>query len=371
MIGAPVFTAPALPGPRRIISAGAFIAPASIAEPNMDRFQAMQVFTRVVETNSFTRAADTLNMPRASITTIIQNLERFLSVRLLQRTTRKLNLTPDGAAYYERCIRILADIEETESSFFEGGKRPKGKLRVDMPGSIGRLIVLPSLCEFRDRYPDIELMIGMGDKPVDLIQEGVDAVVRVGTLSDSSLVARRVGVFQGVTCASPSYLERYGAPTELADLQRHMAVHYFSSRTGRVLDMDFMVDGQAVEIKVPSMVAINDADAYLQCGVKGAGLIQPARFMALPYLRTGALVELLPQWKPQPMPISVVYPHNRHLSSKVRAFVDWIAELFERCPLLMGQEEAERECAPTVCASYAMMPSHGQMHALDAEGAVL
>lgn len=314
----------------------------------MDRLQAMQVFTRVVDTNSFSRAADTLGMPRASVTTIIQNLEAFLRVRLLQRTTRRLNLTADGAAYYERCVRILADIDETEASFLQGNQQPRGKLRIDMPGSIGRLIMLPALCNFHERYPEIELMIGLGDKPVDLIQEGVDCVIRVGTLEDSSLVARRIGVFQGLTCASPSYLERFGRPETIEELERHVAVNYFSSRTGRVLDPNFVVNGKTVEMKIQGIVSVNDADAYLTCGVEGFGLIQVPRFMALPYLRSGALVELLPQWRPSPMPISVVYPHNRHLSPKVRVFVDWAAELFERCPLLSGQEDAEMHCLPTV-----------------------
>jgi LysR family transcriptional regulator for bpeEF and oprC len=307
----------------------------------------MQVFTRVVDTNSFSRAADTLNLPRASVTTIIQNLEAHLKVRLLQRTTRRLNLTPDGAAYYERCVRILADIEEAEGEFAHSGRGPHGKLRVDMPGAIGRLIMMPAMCEFHTRYPDIELMVGFGDKPVDLIQEGVDCVIRVGTLQDSSLVARRIGVFQGVTVASPQYLERNGVPLTLEDLEQHSAVNYFSSRTGRIIDMDFVVDGQTIEVKVPGKIAVNDAEAYLSCGVKGAGLIQPPRFMALPHLKSGELVEVLPQWKPLPMPISAVYPHNRHLSQKVRVFVDWAAELFERCPLLSGQEDIEGRCLPT------------------------
>src|SRR5471030_2785410 len=252
----------------------------------MDRLQAMQVFTRVVDTNSFSRAADTMDMPRASVTTIIQNLEAFLNVRLLQRTTRRLNLTPDGAAYYERCVRILADIEETESSFANTGKGPRGKLRIDMPGSIGRMIVMPQLCEFHTRYPEIELMIGFGDKPVDLIQEGVDCVIRVGTLQDSSLVARRIGVFQGLTAASPDYLELHGVPHTIEDLQQHTAVNYFSSRTGRVMDMDFVVDGKSVDVKMRGKIAVNDAEAYIACGVKGVGIVQIPRFMALPHLRS-------------------------------------------------------------------------------------
>ncbi|MBN3802460.1 LysR family transcriptional regulator [Paraburkholderia sp. Ac-20336] len=310
----------------------------------MDRLQAMQVFTRVVDTNSFTRAAETLDLPRASVTTIIQNLEAFLGTRLMHRTTRRLSLTPDGAAYYERCVRILADVEETEASFQSGNKKPHGKLRIDMPGSLGRLIVIPSLCEFHTRYPDIDLQLGLTDRPVDLLQEGVDCVLRVGALQDSSLVARRIGLFEGVTCASPDYIERAGMPASLEDLDNHKAVNYFSSRTGRTLDWAFLVNGNEVEVKMKSIVSVNDADAYVTCGLEGFGLIQPALFMVLPHLRSGQLVEALPELKPLPMPISAVYPHSRHLSPKVRVFVDWIAEVFERCPLLSGRYSLDATC---------------------------
>ncbi|HEX7907347.1 MAG TPA: LysR family transcriptional regulator [Paraburkholderia sp.] len=310
----------------------------------MDRLQAMQVFTRVVDTNSFTRAAETLDLPRASVTTIIQNLEAFLGTRLMHRTTRRLSLTPDGAAYYERCVRILADVEDTEASFQSGTKKPHGKLRIDMPGSIGRLLVIPALCEFHTRYPDIDLQLGLTDRPVDLVQEGVDCVVRIGALQDSSLVARRIGLFEGVTCAAPDYIERAGMPASLEDLENHKAVNYFSSRTGRTLDWAFMVDGKEVEVKMKGIVSVNDADAYVTCGLEGFGLIQPALFMVLPHLRSGQLVEVLPELKPLPMPISAVYPHSRHLSPKVRVFVDWIAELFDRCPLLSGRGSLDAMC---------------------------
>jgi LysR family transcriptional regulator, regulator for bpeEF and oprC len=313
----------------------------------MDRLQAMKVFTRVVETNSFSRAADALDLPRASVTVIIQQLEAHLKVRLLQRTTRRLNLTPDGAAYYERCVRILADVDETESSFSHLNRAPRGKLRIDMPSAIGRLIVLPKLHDFHERYPDIDLMIGFGDKPVDLIQESVDCVIRIGTLQDSTLVARRIGVYQGVTVASPEYLERHGIPETIDDLQEHTAVNYFWSRTGRIMDMNFVVDGETVEVKMRGKIAVNDAEAYVASAVKGVGIAQAARFMALPYLESGELVELLSQWKPLPMPISAVYPHNRHLSPAVRVFVDWVAELFEKCPLLSGQDDAQTRFLPT------------------------
>ncbi len=310
----------------------------------MDRFQAMQVFTRVVDANSFSRAADSLGLPRATVTTTIQNLESLLQVRLLNRTTRKLSLTPDGAAYYERCARILAEVEETEASFRDVARGPKGRLRIDTPASIGRLILIPRLCDFHTRYPDVELVIGMGDRPVDLVQEAVDCVIRIGELQDSTLVARRIGTFQGVTCASPEYLERHGEPRTIEDLQHHQAVHYFSSRTGRTIDWDFIVDGVSTEVKMNGLVSVNDADAYVDCALQGFGMIQPPRYMVLPHLESGRLREILPQWKPSPMPISAVYPHNRHLSPKVRAFVDWVAELFGQCSLLSGREDDGGEC---------------------------
>jgi LysR family transcriptional regulator, regulator for bpeEF and oprC len=311
----------------------------------MDRLQAMQVFTRVVDTNSFTKAAETLDLPRASVTTIIQNLESHLGVRLMHRTTRRLSLTPDGAAYYERCVRILADVEETESSLQNGSRKPHGKLRVDMPGSIGRTIVIPALSEFRTQYPDIELQLGFSDRPVDLLQEGVDCVIRVGALQDSSLVARRIGLFEGVTCASPEYLVRAGVPRTLEELSQFNAINYFSSRTGRIMNWAFLVDGKEVEIKMNGTVSVNDADAYVTCALEGFGLIQMALFMVRPHLRSGALKEVLPEWKPLPMPISAVYPHSRHLSPKVRVFVDWIAEVFDRCPLLSGRQSLEKPCS--------------------------
>ncbi|WP_109481160.1 LysR family transcriptional regulator [Paraburkholderia sp. C35] len=315
----------------------------------MDKLQAMQVFTRVVDCHSFSGAADALQMTRSSVTTIIQNLESHLKVRLLNRTTRRISLTPDGAAYYERCSRILADVEESETSF-STAISPRGKLKVDMPGSISRLVIVPALDDFHARYPDIDLMLGVSDKPVDLVQEGVDCAIRMGHLPDSTLVARRIGASEFATVASPEYLSRYGEPQSLADLDGHIAVNYFSSRNGRVIDMDFVVDGKPVGVRIRSKLAANDGDAYLQCGLQGLGLIQVPYFFALPHIQTGALVEVLGQWRPTPFPIWAVYPQNRHLSPQVRVFVEWIAELFEDCRLLRKGASApanhERISAP-------------------------
>jgi len=300
----------------------------------MDRLQAMEVFTRVVEVSSFTKAADNLNLPRATVTNTIQALEAHLGVKLLHRTTRRVNVTEDGAAYYERCVRILAEIEETEGAFTHARITPKGRLRVDMPGAIGKMILLPSLSEFRERYPDIELMLGMSDRPIDLIQEGVDCVIRAGSLPDSNMIARRIGSMKMIQVASPEYLARYGEPETIADLERHVCVNYFSSRTGKNMDVSFIVDGQSVDVPVTGMVSVNDAEAYVTAGLMGLGIIQPARFMVRELLAAGALREILPHLQSEAIPISVMYPQNRHLSQKVRVFVDWVVELFGRCPEL-------------------------------------
>lgn len=314
----------------------------------MDRFQAMQIFTRVVEANSFTLAADTLGLPRSTITTTIQGLERQLRTKLLNRTTRRLSLTPDGASYYERCIRILADVEDAESSLHDATRGPRGRLRIDTLPSIGRLILIPALCDFHERYPDIELAIGMSDRPVDMVQDAVDCVIRIGELKGPTLVGKRIGTLEVVTCATPSYIERYGEPTTLQELDQHRGVHYFSNTTGRNLDWSFSVDGQAVDIAANGIISVNDSEAYMTCGLQGFGIIQLPRYMVSPHLESGALREVLTQWAPAAMPISVAYLHNRHLSPKVRVFVDWVAELFQHCPRMSDCASGamvEHECA--------------------------
>lgn len=304
----------------------------------MDRLQAMKVFTRVAEVGSFSRAADALAIPKASATTIIQQLEAHLNIRLLQRTTRRLSLTADGAAYYEHCVRILGDIDAVESSFHVNTQQPRGKLRLDFPGQLGREFLMPALFEFQQRYPEIELMVGMSDKPVDLIQESVDCVIRIGELQDSSLVARRLGDHLMVTVASPDYLERHGVPQTVDDLRHHTAINYFWGRTGRIMDLTFVVDGRTVTVKPRGKMAVNDTSVYVAGCLHGLGLAQAPLFMAAPYLRSGALVEVLPQFKPVAMPISAVYPHNRHLSPTLRVFVDWAVELFDDNDMLYGRE---------------------------------
>ncbi|WP_144063601.1 LysR family transcriptional regulator [Caballeronia insecticola] len=311
----------------------------------MDRLQAMEVFTKVVELNSFSRAAEALGLPPASATTIIQKLESRLNVRLMNRTTRKLKLTPEGAEYYETCVRVLAAIEEGEHAVVGSGKGPRGKLRIDMPGSLGKIIVVPQIASFRAMYPDIDLMIGFSDRDVDLVEDSVDCAIRVGPLQDSSLVARKLGSTDIITAASPAYLERHGVPRSLADLDGHTTVHYFSSRSGRTLDLTFVGADGTSEIKMRGSLAFNDAEAHVLAGVDGAGIIQAPRHIAHAHLASGALVEVLPQLRPRAKSISAVFPQSRHVAPKVRVFVDWVAGLFSECPMLGGGVVAERAAA--------------------------
>ncbi|MYM83490.1 LysR family transcriptional regulator [Duganella sp. FT50W] len=294
----------------------------------MDRVQAMQVFLRVVESRSFVRAAETLGLPASSVTGIIKRLEKHLQTRLLNRSTRNLSLTPEGERYFSRCREILDLIDDTESSLHSSAERPQGRLRVDMPGGIAHAVILPRLGEFQERYPDIYLMIGVNDRQVDLIQEGVDCVIRTGSLEDSTLVARRLGGLRWITCAAPSYLNEKGIPKVLEDLPQHRAVHYFSSTPRRGSALHFSEDGDRVTVPVPGMVAVNETELYIKLGLDGLGLIQLAELLVADHLRTGALVEVLADRRPTSVPVSLLYPHHRFLSPAMRAFADWTAELF-------------------------------------------
>ena len=304
----------------------------------MDLFHAMRVFNTVVETNSFSLAADRLGLPRATVTTTIQSLEKHLQTRLLNRTTRKISLTADGAVYYDRSIQILADVEDVESNFHDSVRGPRGKLRIDITPSLGRLILIPMLCEFKYKFPDLELVIGMNDRPVDLVQEAVDCVIRIGQLKDSSLVARRIGIAHFVTVASDRYFEEFGVPERIEDLSKHQVVHFFNSRTGRNIDWNFVVNEEIQSVAVNGKVSVNDTNAYIDLALQGFGLIQCPYYMVAQHIESGALKEVLKQQVPQPLPISVIYLKNRHLSNKVRTFVDWAAQLFAECPLLNGSQ---------------------------------
>lgn len=298
----------------------------------MNKLQAMEVFVQVVDCGSFTKAADQLNLPKATVSTMLQSLEKALSVKLLHRTTRHVSVTSDGAAYYERCLRILSDVREAEESLSRNRASPSGRLRVDVSTGTANDIIIPALPDFFARYPDIALELGCGDRPVDLIEEGVDCAIRAGTLPDSNLIARRIGVLNFVTCATPAYLKEFGRPIHPRDLADHRCVNYFSQKTGKVFDWDFVRGDEEVSIPLPSNLAVNDSTAYVTAGLSGLGVIQMPTYSLEPYIGTGELVQILEDWGSPALPVNVVYPQNRHLSAKVRVFVEWIADLYVTHP---------------------------------------
>ena len=294
----------------------------------MDRFDAMLVFTRIVELGGFAKAADSLQMPRASVTVLIKQLEAHLGVQLLHRTTRQVSPTLDGVAYYQRCVLLLADLEEAEGLF--RSSQPKGMLRVEMPAAVGRLVVLPALPEFTDRYPQIELEVGLNDRPVDLIREGVDCVIRGGLTMDDSLVARPLVQMDQVTCASPAYLLAHGVPQSLDDLSGHQVVEYFSSASGKRYGLEFQVGDQVRLPDLPKRLAVNSAEGYLAACVAGYGLVQTPHYHVAQLLREGRLQEVLSDCLPPRLALTALYPQHRQLSPRVRVFVDWLVELCAR-----------------------------------------
>jgi LysR family transcriptional regulator, regulator for bpeEF and oprC len=299
----------------------------------VDRLIAMQTFALVAELGSFSKAAEALNLPNASVSTRVAQLESHLQVKLLARTTRRVSLTQDGAAYLERVQRLLGDLDELEAQVAGDVRAPKGRLRIDVPAAAGRHVLAPALPEFLARYPDLQLDIGSSDRPVDLITEGVDCVIRGGATHDDQLVARRLGAFETITVAAPSYLKKHGTPKRPQDLETgtHRAVNFFSAKTGRVFAFDFMRGNTQLEIHLPHAVAANDADTQLALAVQGLGLMQYPRTKVLQnHLDNGSLKRVLPDWDAGAMSLYVMYPSNRHLSARVRVFVDWIVEVYAR-----------------------------------------
>lgn len=304
----------------------------------MDRFDAMRVFTRVVEQRSFTLAAQDLGLPRSTATDAIKQLETRLGVRLLQRTTRTVSPTLDGEAYYRRCMAILGDIEDAEAAF--AGAKPRGLLRVDLQGTLARRFVLPGLPDFLARYPDLELYLGEGDRLVDLVREGIDCVLRVGEPRETDMVARRVAMLEEVTCASPAYVKEFGLPDSIEALEGHRMVGFRSSATGALLPLEFVKNGTARNVTLPTLVSVTGAETYSAAARLGLGLIQAPRYHLEADLQHGTLIEVLPSYPPSPSPVSLMYPRNRQLSPRVRVFIDWLVEVFAAADPLHRHGEA-------------------------------
>ncbi|RDI97190.1 LysR family transcriptional regulator [Dyella solisilvae] len=299
----------------------------------MDRLHAMRVFTRIVELGSFTRAADDLSLPRATLTHTIKRLEEHVGAHLLQRTTRRVRPTRDGEVYYNHCLRLLADLDAVEADFREAAVVPKGRLRIDLASSLACQLLIPALPEFFARYPQIELDIGTSDRFIDLVQEGVDCVLRAGELPDSAMVGRRVARMSQATVASVDYVRRHGMPQTLADLQHgHRTVNWASPTTRRTSPLDFMVGRRLREVPLPSSVTVSGTEAYLGCCEAGLGIAQFPRYRIADALAQGRLVELLPSMPPPALPVTVLYQSQKHLPLRLRVFIDWVAELLRDLP---------------------------------------
>ncbi|MCJ9749849.1 LysR family transcriptional regulator [Neorhizobium sp. BETTINA12A] len=309
----------------------------------MDQLSAMRVFVRVVETGNFTRAAATLNMPKTTVTNLVQSLEGHLRTTLLNRTTRKVMVTTDGALYYERAMQIISELDELDGSMSNSQSQPSGRLRVEMAGAFADLLVIPNLCDFHKRFPQIRLDIGVGDRLVDYIAENVDCALRAGTPTDQSLIARKVGEISMSAYAAPLYIRNFGAPERPQDLQEdHLAVGYLNAQSSRVRSMEFRRDDENLEITPRYVVSVNDARTYVNAAISGMGIIQSPRFMVKETVEKGELVEVLSDWHCASLPLYIVYPQTRHLSNKVRVFVDWLAKLVQNLKVEETREQMRK-----------------------------
>jgi DNA-binding transcriptional LysR family regulator len=305
----------------------------------MDRFDAMQAFVRVVEAGSFTKAATTLHMSKTSVTQLVQQLEARLRVRLLNRTTRRVALTADGAAYYERAVRLLADLDDAETSLSSAAALPRGRLRVDVPSPLARMILVPALPAFHAKYPDIQLDMGVSDRVVDLIGDKVDCVVRGGEIADQSLIARRVGDLQLGVYAAPTYLQRAGMPSHPRELEdsHHRIVGFLWARAGKPVPYAMQCGDESLKVQGRYVLAVDDGNAYLAAGLAGLGILWLPEYMAKAHRQRGELVPLLENWRLEPMPLYLAFPPNRHVSAKLRVFIDWVVELMAQHAPVLGR----------------------------------
>jgi len=292
----------------------------------MDKIHAMQLFIRVAELESFSRAAETLSLPKGSVSRQIQALENMLGTQLLHRTTRRVSLTQDGMVYYERAKDLLTNLDELDGLFQHDPSSISGRLRVDMPVGIARNLIIPRLPAFLQQYPGIEVELSSSDRLVDVIREGFDCVVRVGTLKDSGLIARPLGRLSVINCASPDYLERFGYPETLDDLASHAVVHYAATLGTRPQGFEYFNGTSTQWVKTGGVLTVNSTETYHAACIAGLGIIQVPRVGVRDSLRTKKLIEILPQHRAEPMPVSLIYPHRRNLSRRVHLFMEWLTE---------------------------------------------
>ena len=293
----------------------------------MEKFKAISVFIRVVEAKSFVRAAELLDLSPSAVSKSISALEDELSIQLFNRSTRSLRLTEDGSAFYESCRKLLTEYEEIEMTLRGSHSIPQGRLRVDMPAIIARSVIFPTLPDFLRCYPKVRLELGVNDRPIDLIQEGYDAVIRWGEMKDSRLIARYLCHVQYVTCASTEYLAKYGQPTIPEDLQHHNCINYFFTPSGQPFEWQFEKNGIRQYLLMQGNLTTNNPDILLEATLAGMGIYQTASFAVLPYLKSGQLQSVLTDYQTKGPAIWFVYPQEKHLSAKVRVFADFVVKL--------------------------------------------
>ncbi|WP_027350667.1 LysR family transcriptional regulator [Halotalea alkalilenta] len=297
----------------------------------MDRVDQYRVFAQVAEMGSFIKAAHALELPRASVSAAIQQLEAQLATRLLHRTTRRVQLTADGSQLLERIRPLLSEMEEIDQLFQASHHQVNGRLKVDVPSRIARRLIAPSLANLLRRYPRLKLDLGSTDRAIDLVRDGVDCAVRIGALRDSSLVVKTLGQVALINCASPAYLRERGTPEHPEALRDgHLMVGYACATTGRELPWEHLADtGQTCHLDVSSQVVVNNAESYIACCRAGLGLIQIPRFDVQHLLDEGSLVEVMPAFRAPSMPASLLYPHRRQRSRRLTVFVEWFEALIQ------------------------------------------
>jgi LysR family transcriptional regulator, regulator for bpeEF and oprC len=295
----------------------------------MDITQQLRIFVAVVDRGSFSRAAEALRMARPSVTNAMNALEERLGARLLHRTTRRLHLTSEGEQIYERATRLLADIAETQTLFGGTGALPCGRLRVDIPVALSKPLLIDHIPAFTALYPDVDLILGVSDQPVDLVAEGVDCVLRIGELASTSMIARKLATVTMIVCGSPSYFSAFGIPENVEDLRDHRAVNYFSGRGHRPLAWSLPDDAGFQRFTLPSGIMVNDTEAFVSCALNGFGLIQVPGLVVTEHLASGRLREVIPAMRAVRWSLSIMYPNRQHLAPQVRAFINWVADVVE------------------------------------------
>lgn len=297
----------------------------------MKNLEPLVIFARVAELKSFTQAAESLGIQKGRASMVVRELEQELGATLLHRTTRSVQLTEDGRAFYARARDLLAEADDLRSMFTASGMPLKGKLRVDMPAILAQSVVIPALPQLLEAHPELEVELSSSDRRVDLVQEGFDCVVRLGPIVDETLIARPLGHLRMINAASPAYLNRFGVPETLEDLlnQKHRMVHYIRNFGAKPDGWEYPSDDGYKSLMLPGAVTVNSVPAYHDAGLAGLGLIQGGYPSLLTHIQRGALIEILPDLRPEPITASFVVAHRRNLSPRVRAFMTWTEEVLK------------------------------------------